>query len=140
MKQKTILIISTLVVFLTAVSCDRPACDNKNPIFDNYDINSVEYKAELIKQIEKIGHENLSYWLESYTAENEKEYIVVYIQNDSLCAKGKILVTDWKKIEGIRRTKGGSYRGAKLKGLTFRIENDSNSIELIYEGLTRIVD
>jgi hypothetical protein len=131
MKQKTNLIIFILFVILTVVSCDRPICSNKNPVFDKYDINSFEYKTELLKQIEKIGQKNLSYWFESYIKENEKEYIIINIKNNSLCAKGKILVKDWNKIEEIKRTSGQSYVGAKLKGLTFNIENDSNKIELI---------
>ncbi len=140
MKQKTNLIIFILFVILTVVSCDRPICSNKNPVFDKYDINSFEYKTELLKQIEKIGQKNLSYRFESYIKENEKEYIIINIKNNSLCAKGKILVKDWNKIEEIKRTSGQSYVGAKLKGLTFNIENDSNKIELIYKDITRIVD
>ena len=140
MKQKTNLIIFILFVILTVVSCDRPICSNKNPVFDKYDINSFEYKTELLKQIEKIGQKNLSYWFESYIKENEKEYIIINIKNNSLCAKGKIMVKDWNKIEGIKGTSGQSYVGAKLKGLTFNIENDSNKIELIYKDITRIVD
>ena len=140
MKQKTNLIIFILFVILTVVSCDRPICSNKNPVFYKYDINSFEYKTELLKQIEKIGQKNLSYWFESYIKENEKEYIIINIKNNSLCAKGKILVKDWNKIEEIKRTSGQSYVGAKLKGLTFNIENDSNKIELIYKDITRIVD
>ena len=140
MKQKTNLIIFILFVILTVVSCDRPICSNKNPVFDKYNINSFEYKTELLKQIEKIGQKNLSYRFESYIKENEKEYIIINIKNNSLCAKGKILVKDWNKIEEIKRTSGQSYVGAKLKGLTFNIENDSNKIELIYKYITRIVD
>ena len=140
MKQKTNLIIFILFVILTVVSCDRPICSNKNPVVDKYDINSFEYKTELLKQIEKIGQKNLSYLFESYIKENEKEYIIINIKNNSLCAKGKILVKDWNKIEEIKRTSGQSYVGAKLKGLTFNIENDSNKIELIYKDITRIVD
>ena len=127
-------------MILTVVSCDLPIWSNKNLVFDKYDINSFEYKTELLKQIEKIGQKNLSYWFESYIKENEKEYIIINIKNNSLCAKGKILVKDWNKIEEIKRTSGQSYVGAKLKGLTFNIENDSNKIELIYKDITRIVD
>ena len=140
MKQKTNRFIFILFVILTVVSCDRPICSNKNPVFDKYDINSFEYKTELLKQIEKIGQKNLSYRFESYIKENEKEYIIVNIQNHSLCAKGKIMVKDWHKIEGIKRTSGQSYVGVKLKGLTFDIEKESNNIELIYKDITRIVD
>jgi hypothetical protein len=140
MKQKTNLLALILLVFLGTVSCDRPNCDNKNPIFDKYDINSIEYKMELTKQINTFGQENLNYWFDSYMKENEKEYIVVNIQNKSLCAKGKILVNDWNKIEGIKRTQGMGYVGAKLKGLTFNVEKDSNQIEFVYKDITRIVD
>ena len=108
----TVLNKQKLVVILIAVSCDRPVCNNKNPIFDKYDISSFEYKAELVRAIEKIGQKNLSYWFEGYAEENEKEYIIINIQNDSLCAKGKILVTDWNKMEGIKKSKGQGYVGA----------------------------
>ena len=50
------------------------------------------------------------------------------------------MVKDWHKIEGIKRTRGQSYVGVKLKGLTFDIEKESNNIELIYKDITRIVD
>jgi hypothetical protein len=79
MKRKANLFTWMLVVILAAISCDQPICENKNPIFEKYDINSFEYKTELIKQIEKIGQKNLSYWFESYTKEGEKEYIIVRI-------------------------------------------------------------
>jgi hypothetical protein len=140
MKRITYLPVMISLVILTMVACDRPNCENKNPIFDKYAINSEEYKTELMSQIEKYGQQNLTYWFDSYRVENEKEYITVKIQNDSLCAKGIIQVNDWNKIEGIKRTKGKGYVGAKLKGLTFNVENDSNRIELVYKDITRIVD
>lgn len=140
MQQKTKLIILIQLVTLLFVTCDRPACKNTNPKFDSYDITSLEYKTELIKQIEEIGQENLSYWFDSYVEENNREYIIVNIQDDSLCAKCKILVNKWDKLEGIKRAKGKSYEGAKLMGFTLRIEQDSNGIEFIYEDLIGIID
>ena len=72
--------------------------------------------------------------------ENEKEYILVNIQHDSLCAKGKILVNDWNKIEKIKNAKGQGFHGAKLMGLTFNIEKDSNNIEFVYKNLIWVLD
>jgi len=95
---------------------------------------------ELIKQINKFGQENLSYWFDSYIKKNDKEYIVVHIQNQSLCVKGMVLVNDWNKIAGIKKKEGKGYVGAKLKGLTFNIQKDGNKIELIYKDIVRIVD
>ena len=37
--------------FVCLMSCDRPVCKYTNPIFDDYQPNSKEYKQELIKQI-----------------------------------------------------------------------------------------
>jgi hypothetical protein len=140
MEPKPSLIIMLLLMFLTAVSCDRPNCENVNPIFNQYDMNSEEYKTELLSQIEENGQNNLTYWFSSYAEENGNEYIIVYIQNDSLCAKGVIKVDDWGKIEGIKRTKGKGYVGAELKGLTFLIEKDSSKTEFVYKDLARIID
>jgi hypothetical protein len=119
MKEYIIILIS--ILFFGAISCDRPNCENRNPIFDKYNINSLEYKTELLTQIEKYGQDNFEYWLNDYIEENGKDYIIVNIQNDSLCAKCMIQVNSWNKIEGIRKTKGKGYNGAKLKGLTFSI-------------------
>ncbi len=140
MKLKINLILVISLMILIVVSCNRPNCENKNLIFDKYDIDSEEYKTELLNQIEKYGQKNLTYWFDSYIKENGNEYIIVNIQNHALCAKGKIQVNDWNKIEGIKTTQGKGYVGAKLKGLTFDVEKKSNKTELIYKDINRIVD
>lgn len=140
MKQKTSFLTIIILAILGAVACDRPNCKNENPIFDQYAIDAIEYKTELLTQIEKVGQDRLTYWFDSYIKENEKEYIVVNIQQKSLCAKGMIRVKDWTKIEGIRRTQGKGYVGAQLKGLTFNVEKESNEIELVYKDIERILD
>jgi hypothetical protein len=138
MKVKSILILSTLIIFLA--SCDRPDCKNTNSVFDSNGLETNVYKQELIQEMDRIGKSNLTYWLSSYTEQNEKEFITVNIQGDGLCAKGLLQVNDWKNIEGIKRTKGVSYRGAQLKGLTFDIITNGESIDFIYNSIERIVD
>jgi hypothetical protein len=138
MKVKSILILSTLIIFLA--SCDRPDCKNTNSVFDSNGLETNVYKQELIQEMDRIGKNNLTYWLSSYTEQNEKEFITVNIQGDGLCAKGLLQVNDWKNIEGIKRTKGVSYRGAQLKGLTFDIITNGESIDFIYNSIERIVD
>lgn len=140
MKPKTIITLITLLIFFATVSCDRPNCKNKNPIFDSHAINSAEYKAELLREIEKQGQENLTYWFSDYTEQNGGEYIVVNIQNHSLCAKGMIRINDWQKLEGIKRTKGLGYVGALLKGFTFDMRKEAGHIEFVYKDIDRIVD
>lgn len=138
MKTKSILFFSIFVVFLG--SCDRPDCKNSNFVFDSNSIETTVYKQELVKEMDRIGKENLTYWLSNYTEQNGQEFITVNIQGVGLCAKGLIQVNNWGKIEGIKRTKGVSYKGAQLKGLTFDIISNEESIDFIYKNLERIVD
>ena len=139
MKQE-INLIMILFVILAAVSCNSSNCENKNSIFDKYDINSNEYKKELISEIEKLGAQNLTYKFDSYVEKNGKEFIIVNIQNKHICAKGIIRIDNWNKLEGIKRTEGKGYVGAKLKGLTFKIEEKSNKYELVLTDIKRIID
>ncbi len=138
MNIKSTLILSTLLFLLA--SCDRPNCKNTNSVFDSNDIEANLYKQELVKQIDKVGKEKLTYWLSNYTKKNGKEFITVDIQGGDLCAKGLIQVNDWKNIEEIKRTKGVSYNGAQLKGLTFDIIANGESINFIYKNVESIVD
>jgi hypothetical protein len=138
MEIRTPIILTVLLVSL--VSCDRPECNNTNPVFDSNEIESIAYKEELVKEIERVGEENLSYWIADYIVQNGREYITVNIQGGGLCAKGMLQVINWTNIEGIRRNKGDGYHGAQLAGLTFNIIDNGNSIDFIYEDVERIVD
>ena len=138
MKTKSILILSVFLIFLA--SCDRPDCKNTNSLFDSNTMESAIYKQELIREMDVLGKENLTYWLSNYSEQNGKEFIVVNIQGEGLCAQGLLQVNDWTDIEEIKRTKGHSYNGAQLKGLIFDIINNGESIDFIYKGLESIVD
>lgn len=136
--MKAILVFAVLVLALT--SCDRPSCTSENSVFDAHSPESQEYKAELVKEMQKVGSENLTYWLHSYSENDGAEYITVNVQGEGICAKGHIRVKDWTKIEGIQKAKGISYRGAQLAGLTFDVKNENNTIELVYKDIDRIRD
>lgn len=139
-KQPKAWILLAVVVMLITLACDRRPCKNTNPVFDRYSSSDIEYKTELAKQIQTIGINNLDYWFDDYLEKNEREYILVYIQGKGLCAKGEILMEEWNKLEGIRKTRGKGYRGAKLKGLELDIRKDSTIVELVYKNVAGIVD
>ena len=106
MKQKTNRFIFILFVILTVVSCESPICSNKNPVFDKYNINSFEYKTELLKQIEKIGQKNLSYRFESYIKKMRRNIllstyrIIHYAQKEKLWLRTGIKLKELKGLEG----------------------------------------
>ncbi|MEO1049371.1 MAG: hypothetical protein AAFX87_02020 [Bacteroidota bacterium] len=138
MKGLSLLVLLIFTFILT--SCDRPECKNTNPIFDANSFESNIYKKELIKEIDEIGKENLTYWLSDYSEQNGQEYVVIYIQGQELCAKGLIHVTDWKNMKGIRSTKGKGYRGAQLKDFDFEVTTEVESIAFEFKSLSSIID
>ncbi|MBT8304806.1 MAG: hypothetical protein KJP09_10080 [Bacteroidia bacterium] len=128
-------------IIMLFFSCDRPQCKNNNAVFNDHVAASSEYKIELAKQINEIGPENLRYWLKAYVEEYEQEYLLVYVQNDSLCAVMQLKVNDWdEKIKHIREKKGVGRRGAELRGLKYVMVGNENSASFVYDGLARIID
>jgi hypothetical protein len=121
-------------------SCNKPPCENTNSVFNTSSPESKEYKIELLQQLQKRDNRKLSYWFDRYESRNGKEYILVDIQGEGLCAKASVLVNDWRKLKDIKSTEGVGYHGAELKDLKISVERGSTEIELLYEDLTYIID
>ena len=131
------LIIWISVCFL---SCDRPACKNTNPIFDEYQPESKEYKLELMKQLETVDKSNLRYWLKEYTEYENEVQLHFNIQSKELCAVLVLDVEQWNKLEGLQKTKGKGYFNSEFINLQFEIESDSLNPKFIYKDFAKILD
>jgi hypothetical protein len=130
-----------LILLLGFVSCDRPECNNENPIFENNIPDSKIYKDELINQLNKIDQSKLTYWLQKYDDQNGKESLYFHIQGDGLCAILNLTIyNDWNKLENVRERKGIGRRGAEFTNLKFEIIKDSLSTEFVYKTFDRIID
>lgn len=128
-----------LMTIISAISCDKSQCNNTNETFNKFPPDSKEYTSELARQISSIGPENLSYWFDKYLKKEGKEFIVVQINGDKLCAEAQLEVKDWSKISGMRREISG-YHGAQLKGLTIDIHQDSTGTNLMYKDVYEVID
>ena len=128
-----------IVCVWVLTSCDMPECTNTNPIFENYSPGSKQYNDEVVR-LKNTGSSSPRYWFESYENDGDKEYIHVFIQGDSLCAKAILTVKDWHGLEGIQRTQGKGYRGAELDNLNFEVYQDSSRTELIFQSVDKIID
>jgi hypothetical protein len=137
-------IIKTITIFCVwavITSCDKPECENSNPVFDKYFPETREYKNELINRLKRVDRSKLSYVLDKYEEEDSSQYLHVFIRGDGLCAKGVILVNNWDdKLEGIRKAKGIGYSGAELVNLRFDIHQDSARTEFIYQSIDAVID
>lgn len=130
-------IISSITILL--ISCDRPQCKNTNPIFDKFTPDTKEYKDELVKQLNLIGAKNLTYWVADY--DFDKNYLLVNIQGNGLCAKGSVLVKDWTKISRIQKKGFGPNRiGAELTGFEMDIIQDSTSTTFVFKNYDSLID
>lgn len=115
-------------------SCDRPTCENTNPVFNQYEPGDVAYQEELIDIMQ--GHE-LRYWLKAYEKEANTEYLWLYVQNEDICALAKMRVGEGEGIEGLLAAQGVSYRGAELVGVEYEVYDQK---ELVFNRLDHILD
>lgn len=128
------------LILLLIASCDRPDCRSANPVFDRFAPDAPEYRAELARQIRRIGPGKLRYWYDGYTSRGGDEFIVTHIQGGGLCAKGELLVTEWSGIEGLRGSDPNGYRGAGLQGLKMDISESPEGVTFIFKSLDHISD
>ena len=133
---KTFLVLSLICLS----SCDRPECNNQNPIFEIHEPHSKKYKDELVIQLNRIDQSKLRYWLQKYDDQNGKETLYFYIQGDGLCAILHLSINDWNKIEDVRKRRGVGRRGAEFTNLKFEINQDSLSTDFVYITFDRLID
>ena len=126
--------------FVSFISCDRPVCKNTNPIFDDYQPVSKEYKMELIKQLSVVDKSELRYWLKEYTEYENEVQLHFYIQSKELCAVLVLNVEQWNKLEQLRETKGKGHFNAEFTNLQFDIVQDSLNPKFIYRDFSKIID
>lgn len=140
--MKTIILnaIALCILIVGVMSCDRPQCTNKNPIFEKNQPDSKIYKDELVKQLKTIDQTKLTYWLQKYEKNDGKEYLYFFIQGNDLCAIIVLTVNQWNRLENLREKKGVGYRGAEFTNLKFDILQDSSKTEFIYKGFSRLID
>jgi len=135
-------ILPSVFFTLCLISCDweRPVCKNTNPIFDEYQPVSKEYKLELIQQLSIVNKSELTYWFKEYTEYENEEQLHFYIQGKELCAVLVLDVEQWNKLEQLRKNKGLGYKGLRFIKLQFEIKQDTLNPKFIYKDFSWILD
>lgn len=140
MNSKLLYVFAFIFLLNFTIACDRPACENSNPVFEKFSPETKQYKDELVRQLNRIENIKLRYWLEKYEEKDGQEYLSFFIQGDGLCAKIFLTVKPVNKIQDVLTKKGVGYRGAEFKNLKFDIIQDSAQTEFIYKVFDRIID
>lgn len=136
--------LSTLKITLISCIVALTACNNvkdntSNSVFEKYSPWTKEYKNELATKL-KSNPEGLLYTFNKFVENDGKEYLDIKVKGDDFVATGLVLVNNWNKIEGIKKTKGQSYSGAELRGLKLDIQETSSGANFVYNDLEKIVD
>jgi ABC-type phosphate transport system substrate-binding protein len=134
-------ILKTILFSLTVIlaACNQVKENQSDSVFVQFSPNQKEYKNELAKKI-KANPQEFTYTLLGYTEQNGKEYINVQINGNDFVASGLVLVGNWSKMQGIKKTKVVSYVGAGLKGLQIDVVEHAAGANLVYSDLDKIVD
>lgn len=131
-----IILVSFIVSF---AACNNIKDNTSKSIFQKYSPVSKEYKNKLAAEL-KLDAEHLIYTFNKYYENEGQEYLDIQVKGDDFVAKGLVLVNNWNKLEGIKRTKGQGYSGAELRGLKLYIEENPSGATLIYKDLQKIID
>jgi len=126
------------LLLLLLAACSRPECTNTDAVFDKYPAESIEYRTELLTQMQKADLNKLSYWIDDVMLINNKRYLQVHIQADNLCAMALLEMGNWKKELTPGNMQG--YAGAELKGLKYKVLNDTGGPWLKLVNVDHIVD
>lgn len=131
--------LSFICFILAITACNNTKVNPTNSVFAQFAPTTKEYKNALATKI-KSNFNNLTYTFNQMVEENGKEYLAIAVQGPDFNASTLVLVNNWNKLEGIKRTKGVSYSGAELRGLQLAIEENPSGANLIYKDLESIVD
>lgn len=127
-----------LAFAINFAACSNVENKSTNP-FTNLSSNSKEYKDKLAQKL-KSNPEDISYFVNKYLETGGNEYLDIQVKGIDFEATGLVLVNNWNKLEGIKRTKGMGYSGAELKGLQLDIRESKTGAEFIYKDVDRIAD
>ena len=128
-----------LLLSVLSLNCDRPACTNENPAFEQLSYSSEAYKAALVKQLQLANHEDLRFWFDAYDERKGEPLLIISVQGPDFCAKMILEANNWKNLEEVINKKGVSYRNAEFRGLSFEIQKNERTA-FIYKDIERIVD
>lgn len=132
--------ISTLAGIFCVLLASSCTSSNSNKTFATIDPSSTEYKKELIKEFLDKGTKNLTFNFNGLKTVNGRDYMEVLISGKGLQAQSLVLINNWKKLEGIKQTKGLGYRGAELAALQLDIVNTNGAPTFVYRDLAKIID
>lgn len=122
------------------MSCDRPECINRNPVFNKFKPTDKEYRNELARLVESADKDSVLFWINGYDSAPGHEYMYAGVIGRNLCAVAVFDITGNEEFENFKRVKGVSYSGAGLLVPRYCIRHTDSGAQFVLDSVGMIVD
>ncbi|MES2276870.1 MAG: hypothetical protein V4592_12660 [Bacteroidota bacterium] len=133
--MKLKLIAAILFSIFMMSSCSYSTVEKSNQKLMSSMSDNIKFNNELAREL-SVNPNSFTYQFGRYFIKDGREYVDINIKRESFKTTIAVLINNWAKIEGIKRTKGMGYSGAGLKGLKLSLATTG----FVYQGLDEIVD
>jgi len=104
------------------------------------DLSSEEaYEQAVLQTLRGQKPSDFRYFFQTFLQEDNKDYLVVNMRNKDFCFHAKILVENWDKLAGMKRTNGASYP-KELYQLEWEIVKKDGQDVIFYKNMRTIID
>lgn len=127
--------------FLILFACNPPTpdCIDQQQAFQKqFEPSNSEYQNAVLDILQHKTPEDFAYVFETFT-EGEPTYMMTSFRNEEYCFSVKVLVNNWNKLAGMRRTNGYSYPKT-LVNLKWEIKEIQGTPTVVYKDMRRIID
>jgi hypothetical protein len=99
---------------------------------------SEAYNAALATELKQLARPR--FYLEEYVEQQNEPYLLVLVQQESVCIKALMKVAGTAGMESLLEHKGKGYGGAELYGLKYDIVRDTKGTQIICKSVKRVFD
>lgn len=110
-----------------------------DPAFYGLQAGTSEYADRVHAILSGSKPSDFRYFFKSFEESAGETYLVVNLRNANHCFDARMLVEQWDKLEGMRRSSGVSYP-EELYELKWEIADRTGRKEIIYRDMHRIID
>lgn len=120
-------------------SCTRQQCP-PDDLFKSRDFSTLGYQKDLVKMLKTVNRDKVDYYIEKYLEENSRQYLLVEINSNELCAYVTMDITDCANFGLLKEKKGMSFIGAGLNNPKFHIDSTNGTYKFTIDHIDGIYD
>ena len=140
--MKIFQIIICVFILVHISSCDFPEhYFTPEPACQTNTTNDLEKENQkiLVEKLKDKKPNDFRYFFKTFKEEGNQTFMITNFRNDESCFDIKILVENWDKLAGMKRTNGKAYP-KELYDLNWKIKLNNGEEVVQYIDMHRIID